>query len=116
MALNHSTAVTNFKSKFPHLDLLSFDGVRGPCAVQCPTHGEQRPKTYKSAMESAHGCPVCGREASRQARINRFRASNGARPSANKSLQAIKDLPPTLTDAEYRAEVLRLSSNDSDQT
>ncbi|HGG7961850.1 TPA: DUF723 domain-containing protein, partial [Neisseria meningitidis] len=39
MALTFTQAVSKLTSKFPHLNLVEFNGVRYPTVIVCPIHG-----------------------------------------------------------------------------
>lgn len=80
MAISFSTASERYTTKFPLKSLKSFAGVDKPCTIHCELHGEVEAATYYSVMNSKHGCPICGREASRRKSAARLTPSDTANP------------------------------------
>lgn len=102
MALSFDEASRRYTEKFPGKSLLSFKSFRAPCSIQCEIHGRIDVVSYKSVIESKHGCPVCGHQSSKEIRQARLsgRATTAevlARAShdpLSKSLTAILDAWP----------------------
>ncbi|HFC7453127.1 TPA: DUF723 domain-containing protein [Neisseria meningitidis] len=59
MALTFTQAVSKLTSKFPHLNLVEFNGVRYPTVIVCPIHERVTCSTFKSMLDSKSGCPKC---------------------------------------------------------
>lgn len=72
MALSFAAAAERYQQKFPSKQLLTFTTVKGPCTIRCEIHGEQSVTQFHSVMTSVHGCPVCGKEASKNKRTARL--------------------------------------------
>ncbi len=101
MALSFPEAANRYAEKFPGKKLKTFDGVRSPCIIQCETHGDVRATSFKSVMESRHGCPTCGTLASRENRVARL---TGMRDAEKESQKRIHD---TIISAVTKTKALR---------
>lgn len=105
MALSFPEAANRYAEKFPGKKLKTFDGVRSPCIIQCETHGDVRATSFKSVMESRHGCPTCGTLASRENRVARL---TGMRDAEKESQKRIHD---TIISAVTKTKALRSLPN-----
>lgn len=102
MALSFAAAAERYQQKFPSKQLVTFTTVKGPCTVRCEIHGEQSVTQFHSVMTSVHGCPVCGKEASKNKRTARLSGrattaevlARASRDPLSKSLSAILDAWP----------------------
>lgn len=56
-----------FAKRFPDKTLLEYTNSRSPCKILCPVHGEQVSASYTSIYNSKHGCPECGKAATKEA-------------------------------------------------
>lgn len=88
MALSFPEAANRYAEKFPGKKLKTFDGVRAPCIIQCETHGDVRATSFKSVMESRHGCPTCGTLASRKQRVERLTDRRVAERDSQKKIHS----------------------------
>lgn len=105
MALSFPEAANRYAEKFPGKKLKTFDGVRSPCIIQCETHGDVRATSFKSVMESRHGCPTCGTLASRENRVARL---TGMRDAEKESQKRIHD---TIISAVTKTKALKSIPN-----
>lgn len=102
MALSFAAAAERYQQKFPSKQLVTFTTVKGPCTVRCEIHGEQSVTQFHSVMTSVHGCPVCGKEASKNKRTARLSGrattaevlARASRDPLSKSLSTILDAWP----------------------
>lgn len=102
MALSFDEASRRYAEKFPGKRLLSFKSVRAPCTVHCEIHGDVDVVSYKSVIESKHGCPLCGHQSSKAIRTARLSGrattaevlARASRDPLSKSLSAILDAWP----------------------
>ena len=107
MALSFDEASRRYTEKFPGKSLLSFKSFRAPCSIQCEIHGRIDVVSYKSVIESKHGCPLCGHQSSKEIRQARLsgRATTAevlARAShdpVSKSLASILDAWPQVLES-----------------
>ena len=111
MALTFSEAKERLKFKFPkaNISLKIFRGTDELYDIYCAIHGDQTISRFSNLMTSKFGCAECAAE-SRKDQLA---------PSRTKSVLKYQELvaqvrliPITLTDVEYRAEVLRLTSTE----
>ena len=105
MALSFAEASRRYKQKFPAKSLVTFDGTTRPCLILCETHGDVRATSFKSVMESRHGCPTCGTLASRENRVARL---TGMRDAEKESQKRIHD---TIISAVTKTKALKSIPN-----
>ncbi|WP_367575922.1 DUF723 domain-containing protein [Neisseria leonii] len=95
----------------PQIELLDYNGTVYPCTIQCGVHGKVRCRTYKSILESKHGCPECGKEASV---LKRAEVLSTSLKHKNEKYRIYEELLtelhslPHLPPEEFKSRVLRL--------
>lgn len=105
-SLSFAEAQRKLTETFPDrgLELITYNGAREPCILRCPIHGEVEVSTFGNALRSVLGCPSCGKVKAGLVGQENMRKYND-------TIQQLRSLPPTLSDAEFRKKVLELLNN-----
>lgn len=102
-SISLAAAQQRLTETFPNrnLELVTYTGARESCTLRCPIHGLVEVSTFGNALRSSLGCPECGKDSSRKIRTSRLSSQHDV-------LRQLRSLSPTLSDAEFRKQVLEL--------
>lgn len=103
MSLTLKDVQVEVSQTFPNkgFEVLEYQGSKNPIVIECPEHGRQRLSSYSNFIRSKHGCPVCALNA----RSEKLKGKSGGISAAVSLLKAIKSLPESLSNADYRSQV-----------
>lgn len=113
IATSKETIQERLDAQFPGrgLKVLEFSTLKSAGVIECPVHGSQSVNFFSSIFRSPTGCPKCGQESSAKKSGKRMSDLFSLEGNSLQAVTKIRELPPTLSDYEFRIKVLEILSN-----